>query len=1002
MHQSPALFVLVLVATAAATWSSFFLVAYARQLEPVHAAGESCIGRERDALLIFKQGINDTDGFLKSWQPRRQDCCRWAGITCSNKTGHVIQLDLGGTYLMGQISPSLLSLEQLEYLNLKSTSLTGHNGGIPKFLGSFKNLRHLDLSDMYFTMAPPQLGNLSKLEYLDLSNSRRMYYSDISWLTRLPLLLHLDMSETNLSSIADWPLVVNMLPSLQYLGLFGCSLPSANQSLTHLNLTNLQHLGLSNNNFGHPIASAWFWNVRSITELYLCQTSLYGPFPDSLGNMTSLQVLYFGCHLEYVYPATTTCNAATMTVDMRNLCDLEYLRLDGSLSSGNITKFLENLPQCPSNRLKYLSMQSTNMVGIIADGLGQLTSLTSLVLSYNNITGSIPLSIGNLSHLEYLDFSNNHLTSIPQELANCTSLQNIYLSNNNLVGPIQLGIGSSTRLQSLDLSYNSITRLIPPGIGSYIRLEHLDLSYNHLTGPIAPWLGNFTRLYYITLSNNLLTGNIPPELGNATNLEFISLSNNHLSGPIPLEIASCTGLGYLSLANNHLTGHVPSKIGMLTNLVELDLNNNNLDGGITEEHLATLKSLRHMDLSNNSFSGPLPSEYGALGLIELTLSFNYFSGHIPESIFCKLRSLLVLDLSHNLLEGELPRCSQKLNLVFLHLSNNGFSGKFPSALQNYTSLSFMDLSKNNLYGELPLWIGDLVYLRFLQLSHNFLSGDIPVTITNLKRLRQLSLAGNSMSGIMPWSLSNLTSMTQKHPRRPGVDMYVWYTSYVGKFREVWPVVMKRQELKYGLGVFDVVGIDLSLNQLVGEIPDGITSLNGLLNLNLSCNQLSGEIPAKIGLMKSIESLDLSRNNLSGGIPTSLSDLTYLSFLDLSYNNLEGRIPPGSQLDTLYMENPSIYTGNIGLCGHPLERNCSGDNTLEHVNQHRREKVSEPVLFFYFGLGSLFLVGLWVVFCTLLFKKAWRVAYFRLFDKVYDNAYVFVVVTLGRMKGKATS
>jgi hypothetical protein len=154
-------------------------------------------------------------------------------------------------------------------------------------------------------------------------------------------------------------------------------------------------------------------------------------------------------------------------------------------------------------------------------------------------------------------------------------------------------------------------------------------------------------------------------------------------------------------------------------------------------------------------------------------------------------------------------------------------------------------------------------------------------------------------------------------------------------------------------------------------------------------------------MKSIESLDLSMNNLSGEIPTSLSDLTYLSSLDLSYNNLEGRIPPGSQLDTLYMENPSIYTGNIGLCGHPLQRNCSGDNTLEHVNQHKREKVSESVLFFYFGLGSGFLAGMWIVFCALLFKKAWRVAYFRLFDKVYDNAYVFVVVTLGRMKGKAT-
>jgi Leucine-rich repeat (LRR) protein len=75
---------------------------------------------------------------------------------------------------------------------------------------------------------------------------------------------------------------------------------------------------------------------------------------------------------------------------------------------------------------------------------------------------------------------------------------------------------------------------------------------------------------------------------------------------------------------------------------------------------------------------------------------------------------------------------------------------------------------------------------------------------------------------------------------------------------------------------------------------------------------------KIGAMKSIESLDLSKNNLVGEIPTSLSNLTYVSYLDLSYNNLTGRILSGSQLDTLYMENPSIYTSNIGLCAFLLQ------------------------------------------------------------------------------------
>ncbi|XP_020174513.1 uncharacterized protein [Aegilops tauschii subsp. strangulata] len=994
MDRSPAKFVLLLMA--AATWSCF-LVADAGKLQP------SCIGRERDALLAFKQGIrHDHYDNLGSWQQERQDCCQWEGITCDNVTGHVVKLDLGGRYdLVGQISPSLLSLEHLEYLNLNWTGLCGPDGGVPEFLGSLKNLRHLDLSGMPFSgMAPPQLGNLSKLEYLYLSYMD-MYSTDISWLTRLPLLVQLDMSLINLSSIADWPLVVNKIPSLKLLRLVECSLSSANQSLAHLNLTNLQYLDLSDNYFGHPIASSWFWNITSIKYLDLSGTSLYGPFPNELGNMTSLQELYFGPYSSDGDSPTTTANTATMTVDLKNLCDLEDLLLDGSLSSGNITEFIDKLPRCSSNRLQRLRLSRNNMVGILPNRLGNLTNLALLDLSYNNITGAIPLGISNLSCLETLDLSNNLLAgAIPLGLGNCTSLQYVSLTSNSLNGPIQPGIQSCNTLQDLLLSYNSITGAIPPMLGNCTSLETLDLSNNHLTGVMPPGLGNCTSLQYFSLSNNHLTGTISPGTVSCTTLNDLDLSYNNLTGDIPPWLGNCTNLQSLSLSKNLLNGHVPSEIGLLGNLTRLDLSNNNLDGVIREEHLVALKNLEHLDLSHNSFSGHLPSEFGATGLLELTLSSNYFSGHIPEYI-CMFWNLVVLDLSDNLFMGGLPRCSRKPNLVFLILNHNKFSGKFPSSLKNYSSLAFMDLSMNSFYGTLPSWIGDLVYLRFLQLSHNFLCGDIPVTITNLKRLRQLSLAGNSISGVIPFSLSNLTAMTQKHPKKPGVDMFVWYTSRVGKFREVWSIVMKRQELKYGARIFDVISMDLSLNNLTGEIPDGITSLNGLLNLNLSWNQLSGKIPDRIGAMESLESLDLSRNNLSGEIPTSLTDLTYLSSLDLSYNNLTGRIPPGRQLDTLYLENQSIYTGNVGLCGPPLERNCSRNNAPEHDNQQKIKKVSEPVLFFYFGLGSGFVAGLWVVFCTLLFKKVWRLAYFRLFDKLYDKAYVFLVVTWGRIKHKET-
>ncbi|KAM0834000.1 hypothetical protein ACQ4PT_063905 [Festuca glaucescens] len=147
---------LLLIATAIRT--SFFLVA----ADAVQLHRAACSLPERDALLAFKQGIDDTYNVLASWQEEAllQDCCRWTGVACSNVTGHVLELDLSHTYLVDQVS-----LEHLEYLDLSYTLLQGPaDGRVPEFLGSLNNLRHLDhegvsvgwpLSPLPLTPPPP-------------------------------------------------------------------------------------------------------------------------------------------------------------------------------------------------------------------------------------------------------------------------------------------------------------------------------------------------------------------------------------------------------------------------------------------------------------------------------------------------------------------------------------------------------------------------------------------------------------------------------------------------------------------------------------------------------------------------------------------------------------------------------------------------------------------------------------------------------------------------------
>lgn len=291
-------------------------------------------------------------------------------------------------------------------------------------------------------------------------------------------------------------------------------------------------------------------------------------------------------------------------------------------------------------------------------------------------------------------------------------------------------------------------------------------------------------------------------------------------------------------------------------------------------------------------------------------------------------------------------------------------------------------------------------LQFLRLSHNIISGKIPTSITNLECLKCLDIASNGMSGSLPRYLGNLSSM--RHKYLEGHHFNCRYSQPVEYRSVTLSQIIKGQQRDYGsvqiMMDMNMTVIDLSSNYFTGEIPEDIATLDAIQSLNISRNYFSRNVPKNIGAMQRLESLDLSWNNLAGEIPSSLSDLTFLSYLDLSYNNFTGRIPSGSQLDTLFASNPSMYTGNIGLCGAPLKKNCSS-NKLPHLR--RTEKGNGPEMF-YLGLGCGFILGTWMVFSALLLMKGLRMAYFHLFDKLYDKVYVFVVVTWARLAMKTVT
>ena len=130
-----------------------------------------------------------------------------------------------------------------------------------------------------------------------------------------------------------------------------------------------------------------------------------------------------------------------------------------------------------------------------------------------------------------LDLWHNDLSgTIPPELGNLTALTYLRLSGNDLSGTVPPELGNLTALTSFSLSSNDLSGAVPPELGNLTALTNLYLGWNQLSGAIPLELGNLTALTALNLSGNQLSGTVPPELGKLTSLDTLYLADNRLTG----------------------------------------------------------------------------------------------------------------------------------------------------------------------------------------------------------------------------------------------------------------------------------------------------------------------------------------------------------------------------------------------------------------------------------------------------------------------------------------
>nr|XP_043624454.1 probable inactive receptor kinase At1g27190 [Erigeron canadensis] len=115
------------------------------------------------------------------------------------------------------------------------------------------------------------------------------------------------------------------------------------------------------------------------------------------------------------------------------------------------------------NRLISIQLPDFSLSGTLPESLQYCTSLQSLDLSKNMLSGNIPTQICSwLPYLVTLDLSGNMLSGpVPVELQNCKFLNNLILSDNKFDGELPYQLGQLTRLKRLELGNNEFVGNVP-------------------------------------------------------------------------------------------------------------------------------------------------------------------------------------------------------------------------------------------------------------------------------------------------------------------------------------------------------------------------------------------------------------------------------------------------------------------------------------------------------------------------------------------------------------